>query len=226
MSIDTRGENDNRAYDWSGQPITERAEYDVVVRWVPTGSRVIDLGCGDGSLMARLMRERGATGLGIERAATGVAACHARGVNAREGRIDEIQTDLEDNSFDVAVCNVTLMMVMYPEVLLSEMRRLAPVSIVSFVNFAVIHNRLDMLLKGRMPHPMLFGYRWWETGHIHQLSVTDFQELAGVVGLSVVDAEYRRSRNPILDAIYRALPNLSTSVPVFKLQRAPIPGVR
>jgi methionine biosynthesis protein MetW len=220
MSIDTPSRNDNRAYNWTGHGPTDRAEYPVILRWVPMGSHVLDMGCGDGSLMARLIAERQVTGLGIEITDTGVAAARARGVTARQGRIDVVQDDLAPDSFDVAICNVTLMMVMYPEVLLREMRRLAPVSIVSFSNFAVIHNRLDMLLWGRVPRPMLFGYRWWETGQIHPLSVTDFRELTSDVGLSIVDAEHRRSRNPVLDFVYRTFPNVFTSVPIFKLHRA------
>jgi Methionine biosynthesis protein MetW len=71
---------------------------------------------------------------------------------------------------------------------------------------------------------MLFGYRWWQTGHIHQLSLTDFRDLIGEVGLTIVDSKYRRSRNPVVDAVYRAYPNLFTTLPVFKLHRAdPIP---
>src|SRR5262249_54588821 len=150
---------------------------------------------------------------------SGVAAARSRGVNARQDRIDVHHSDLANDSFDIAICSVTLMMVMYPEILLSEMRRLAPTSIVSFINFGVIHNRVDMLVHGRMPRPMLFGYRWWETGHIHQLSVTDFHELCREVGLGVVDASYRSSTSGLLRQIYKMFPNVFTTLPIFKLQR-------
>src|SRR6476660_1170942 len=123
MGIDTPNENDNRSYDWAGHEKTERVEYETFIRWIPAAARVVDMGCGDGSLMARLIAERRVTGLGIEVTESGAAAARSRGVNARQGRIDVRHADLADDSFDVAICSVTLMMVMYPEVLLSEMRR-------------------------------------------------------------------------------------------------------
>src|SRR5262245_47779309 len=167
--FDTRGTTDNRAYDYTEHPITDRAEYAVIAEWVPDGSRVLDLGCGNGALLERLATERRIQGVGIEISDSGVAQGLAKGLDVRRCSIDG-RLDFPDNSFDVAVCNVTIQMVMYPEVLLREMCRLAPVSIVSFANFAFIRNRLDFLLSGRMPRPMLFGYTWYDTGHIHQLS--------------------------------------------------------
>jgi methionine biosynthesis protein MetW len=93
--------------------------------------------------------------------------------------------EIENKQFDYAICNVTIQMVMYPEVLLSEMKRISHYQIISFPNFANWRNRLDLLLKGRMPKPMLFGYDWYNTGHIHQLSLKDFLDLAEKYDLTV-----------------------------------------
>lgn len=212
--------NDNRDYDYSGFPTTSRIEYPVISDWISEQSRVLDLGCGNGSLLAFLRDRRRTSGLGIELSPSGVIQARAKGLDVREGRIDVPLVELPDDSFDVAVCNVTLQMVMYPETLLREMRRLAPTQIVSFPNFAVIHNRLDCLLSGRMPRPMLHGYRWYDTGHIHQLSLRDFRGLASEVGLVVVDACYRTGRGAPLRLLSRMAPNLFSSCPILKLVRA------
>ncbi len=204
--------------DYTAHPITERAEHAVIVDWVTEGSRVLDLGCGNGTLLARLEAERRARGVGIEITESGVAHSLAKGLDVRQGAID-VPLDFPDDTFDIAVCNVTVQMVMYPEVLLREMRRLAPLSIVSFANFAFIRNRLDFLFNGRMPRPMLFGYKWYDTGHIHQLSLLDFLDLCEELRLRVADAHFRRHRNPAVDWAYRRFPNVFTSIPILKLVR-------
>lgn len=216
--FDTRGTTDNRSYDYTDYPICGRAEHAVIVGWVQHGARVLDLGCGNGTLLAQLQTECGARGFGIEISKTGVIQCRKKGLEVLEGRID-VPLDLADDSFDVAICNATIQMVLYPEVLLREMRRLAPVAIVSFANFAFIKNRVDYLLTGRMPRPMLYGYSWYDTGHIHQLSLLDFIDLADSVGLHVTEAHYRRHTNPLLDLLFRRFPNVFTSVPILKLSR-------
>ena len=217
--FETRGVTDNRAYDYAAHPVDVRAEHALIVEWVPEGARVLDLGCGNGTLLARLDRERRVRGVGIDIADSGVAQSLAKGLDVRRGSID-VPLDFPDDSFDIAICNVTIQMVMYPEVLLSEMRRLAPVLIVSFANFAFIKNRIDYFLAGRMPRPMLFGYKWYDTGHIHQLSLLDFLDLCDEIGLRVEEARFRRHRLPLVDWLYRRWPNVFTSIPILKLRRA------
>jgi methionine biosynthesis protein MetW len=217
-SFDTRGVTDNRGYDYTQHPETPRAEHPLIVSWVPEGARVLDLGCGNGTLLALLRSEKRTRGCGVEISESGVAHGRAKGLDVRQGRIDA-PLPWPDDAFDVSVCNVTIQMLMYPEVLLREMRRLAPVAIVSFANFAFVRNRIDYLLSGRMPRPMLYGYKWYETGHIHQLSLLDFFDLCAEVGLRLDDARYRRHRNIVLDALYRRFPNVFTSIPILKLAR-------
>lgn len=168
--------NDNRAYDYASAAFSVRPEYSTIAEWIPEGSRVIDLGSGDGSLMHYLLQRKTVTIEGIERARSGVEHSRSNRLTVHEAEIDARETyaRYESRAFDYAVCNVTLQMVMYPEVLLEEMARIAGHLIVSFPNFGHVFNRLDLLVSGRMPRPQLFGYQWFNTGHIHQLAVRDF----------------------------------------------------
>lgn len=180
--------NDNRNYRFTLSSTSARDEYPIIVQWIPKGSHVVDLGSGDGSLL-KILQEKGVTGEGIEISPTGVEATKRKGLKARVGRIDE-PLPYKDNAFDFAICNVTLQMVMYPEVLLREMKRIARQQILTFPNFAFLPNRLDLLLNGRMPQVMIPGYRWHSTGHIHQLSIRDFAELCQQINLRIVDTHH------------------------------------
>lgn len=173
--------NDNRNYNYADFPSEKRVEYDKVASLLAPGSKVLDLGCGNGSLMEVMIAEKQCTCAGMELSPSGVEACRAKGLQVTGGRIDE-PLPYADNEFDVAVCNVTIQMVMYPEVLLAEMKRVARRQIISFPNFAYFRNRLDLLLHGHMPRRMLFGYQWYNTGHIHQLSISDYEALVKHTG--------------------------------------------
>ncbi|MBI5652222.1 MAG: methyltransferase domain-containing protein [Chloroflexi bacterium] len=207
--------NDNRNYVWDEQ-INARPEYPVIERWIADGARVIDLGCGNGSLLAFLKARKHISEFGIELAPSGVAACRQRGLNVRAGRIDVALADVADAAFDVAICNVTLQMVMYPEIVLKEMRRIARQQIISFPNFAFVLNRLDLLWFGRMPRWGLFGYAWFNTGHIHQLAINDFRATSGSLGLDIRAVVYLGK----FGMFARVLPNLFAQTAIFLLQSA------
>lgn len=205
---------DNRAYQYAQDSRAERKEYATIQDWIPEGCRVLDLGCGDGSLLQALIREKKIQAEGMEISASGVEACRAKDLTVRQGRIDQT-LPWEDDSFDVAVCNVTLQMVMYPERLLSEMSRVARRQIVSFPNFGNLRNRFELLFFGRMPRAMLFGHSWWNTGHIHQLSFHDFETLLPRLGLRIVRrAHFGRLMVPGLG---RLAPNLLATLGLFEL---------
>ena len=207
--------NDNRSYDWTSRDKAERPEYPIIQQWVAPVSRVIDLGCGNGMLLRRLREHQQAHTFGVEISPSGVTVCQDAGLDVRQGSVDVPLTDIGDDTFDVAVCNVTLHMVMHPEVTLAEMRRIAPLQIVSFPNFAFYRNRLEMTFRGRMPRPMLFGYSWYDTGHIHQLSIRDFRETIAGMGLTVRDARYLGP----WAWLSRLRPNLFAKEGIFLLER-------
>jgi methionine biosynthesis protein MetW len=163
--------------------------------------------------MKLLQEQKSADIEGLDLAATGVDFCRAHGLKARVAPIDQRASyaGYRDGEFDYAICNVTVQMVMYPEVLLAEMKRIARHQIVSFPNFAHWTNRLDLLCHGRMPKPMIFGYDWYSTGHIHHLSVADFRGYCAANGLRI-------TREAFLDRwrwLARHWPNPFATVAVF-----------
>jgi methionine biosynthesis protein MetW len=217
--IDSPLYNDNRNYDYSSTVSEEREEYKLICEFVEPNSRVVDLGCGNGTLLQKLIKEKNVTGEGVELSDSGVEVCKVKGLKVHKGRIDE-KLPFNDNSFDYSICNVTIQMVMYPEVLLSEMKRISKYQIISFPNFAHYKNRLDLLLKGRMPKPMLFGYKWYSTGHIHQLSIKDFYELIEEVGgLHILRINEFVSNNRLKRIIIKKYPNIFQILQVFLIEK-------
>jgi methionine biosynthesis protein MetW len=219
LHIDVPAANDNRKYDYSMHPDLERNEYPIIISMIPQNASVVDLGCGNGALLARLKMERNVTETGVEISSSGIDICKKRGLNVQYGRIDE-RLPFDDNAFDYSVCNVTIQMVMYPEILLQEMKRISRFQIVSFPNFAFWRNRLDLLLNGRMPRRMLFDYSWYSTGHIHQLSYKDFYDLVhDVGGLRMVRRHDERSDSMIKNELMKYFPNLFQMLGIFLLEK-------
>lgn len=218
-SINQPDFNDNRDYDYTAFPEEDRPEYERIIRMVSPGANVVDLGCGNGSLLQKLQTQRQATGRGIELSASGVAICRQKGLEVVQGNIDTT-LPFPDNAFDYAICNVTLHMVRFPEVVLHEMKRIARYQIISFPNFGFYKNRFEMLFTGRMPRRMLFGYTWYTTGHIHQLSLKDFEALVSHIGgLKIVKLDVEETTLPLKNKLIRMNPNLFSVLPVFLLEK-------
>lgn len=211
--------NDNRNYFWSINSISKREEYNIITTWVKEKSKVIDLGCGDGSLLKLLKDKKKVNGTGVELSVSGCEAARKKGIKAICRRID-MPLEYKSLEFDYAICNVTLQMVMYPEVLVKEMKRIAKIQILSFPNFAFIVNRLDMLLNGRMPRVMIPGYKWYSTGHIHQLSINDFIDFCKEINLVIIDQKHvyplRFGKLPIPKKIISLKPNLFAYTAIFQ----------
>jgi methionine biosynthesis protein MetW len=220
MSIHKPVIHDNRNYDFTLQPIGDQEAFQVIMNLISSGSKVVDLGCGNGILLQQLQKERSATVKGMELTTSGVQVCRAKGLDVIQGRIDET-LPFSNNSFDYAICSVTIQMVMYPEVLLKEMKRIAKFQIISFPNFAFYRNRLEFILRGAMPTHMLFDYQWYSTGHIHQLSVKDFRRLVQDVGGLVEQGIWTVPiKNSFKRVFMKAFPNLFMLLPIVLLEKA------
>jgi methionine biosynthesis protein MetW len=212
--------NDNRNYNYSGNFTENRPEYNLVVGFVPEKSTVIDLGCGEGSLMQKLIAEKQCSCTGIEISASGVEVCKQKGLNVLQGEIDK-DMPFADNEFDISLCNVTLQMVLFPEKTIQEMKRVASAKlIISFPNFAYWLNRLEMLFKGRMPKKLLFGYSWYATGHIHQFSLKDIKQLINETGqLKIKTIACVPSGIFIVDVLAKWLPNLFGKIIILEIEK-------
>lgn len=217
-----KSSNDNRNYKYDLKSYAIRDEYRLISQWVKKGSKVIDLGCGEGSLLKFLKTEKKVKGVGIEISKSGVEACKLKGINVIRGSIDQ-KTKFKNKEFDYAICNVTLQMVMYPEKLILEMKRISKRQIFTFPNFAFFPNRIDLLLNGKMPRIMIPGYKWYSTGHIHQLSINDFidfcnQNKMKILGNKHVYPGYRYQviRYITINSKWmKKFPNLFASMAVF-----------
>lgn len=210
--------NDNRNYYYKSDSVSKRNEYPIIIDWIPPRSYIIDLGCGDGSLLTQA-RKKDIKSVGIEISPSGIREAKKKGLQVVQGRIDS-KLRYKNKEFDFAVCNVTLQMVMYPEVLLSEMCRIAKYQIVSFPNFAFFPNRLEMLLKGRMPTLMLYSYKWYSTGHIHQFSVADFEKYCIENNIHIIKKHHFISfQYPYIpQKILQLFPNIWSRLSIYLLE--------
>jgi methionine biosynthesis protein MetW len=219
MILDNPFHNDNRQYNFTDHPDDYRQEFPIITNLISKHSKVIDLGCGNGTLLHHLKKERNASVKGVELTASGVKACRKKKLDVTRGRIDK-RLPFKDNNFDYAVCNVTIQMVMYPEILLSEMKRIARYQIVSFPNFGFYRNRLELLMRGIMPPHMLFNYHWYNTGHIHQLSLQDFKNLIYTTGgLTIRELHSVESNNFCKKFFTLKFPNLFMHIPILLLEK-------
>ncbi len=184
-----------------------------IVDLVPAGSRVLDLGCGTGELLAHLIQHKACTGYGVELDDANLLACARRGVNVIQLNLEEGLSIFEDQSFDVVLQLETLQHLRNTEAMLRETARVGKTGIVSFPNFAHWANRLQVL-AGRMPVTKVLPYEWYDTPNIRVGTFADFEILARKNRLSVLDAFGIQGGR-----VVRRAPNLMASMAVFKFER-------
>ena len=194
--------------------MSDRLTMQAIAELVPQGARVLDLGCGDGALLAYLQEHRGCTGYGVELDDTNVLACAERGVNVLQLNLEQgLLGMFADQSFDVVLQIDTLQHLRNAEVMLRETVRVGRVGIIAFPNFAHWPNRISVLM-GRMPVTKRLPYAWYDTPNIRVGTFADFELLARKNQLKVIDAFGLQQGQ-----VVRALPNLRAGTAVFKLQR-------
>lgn len=162
-----------------------RQDFREILRLVRPGSRVLDVGCGEGDLLEMLAREKGVDGRGLEISEENVAACLARGLAVVQGDADSDLDYFPARAFDYAVLSQTLPQVRQPRHVLAELLRIAERAIVSLPNFGHWRARFDLAIHGRMPVTHALPAPWWATGNIHLCTVRDFTELCHDLDLTI-----------------------------------------
>lgn len=162
-----------------------RPDHLMMAGMVAQGSRVLDVGCGDGALLRLLTEGRGVDGRGIELSQTGVNACVAHGLSVIQGDADTDLCDYPDNAFDCVILSQTLQATRHPRVVLENMLRIGKKAVVSFPNFGHWNTRWQVLTRGRMPVNSTLPDAWYETANIHLCTIRDFVDLCGVTGARI-----------------------------------------
>ena len=193
--------------------MSDRLTQTLIASLVPPGARVLDLGCGDGALLAHLRETRGCTGYGIDIDDAHVLACLKRGLDVLQFNLEEGLSTFADDSFDVVLQIDTLPHLRNVETMLRETARVGRSAIVAFPNFAHWPNRLRVL-TGRMPVTKRLPYEWYDTPNIRVGTFADFEVLARRLGLHLEDAFGLEDGR-----VVRTLPNLLASTAVFKLTK-------
>jgi methionine biosynthesis protein MetW len=200
-----------------------RTDYRIIIERIEPGSRVLDLGCGNGSLLLQLKGKRRITGYGVEISPEQIIECVSRGLSVFQGDLDEGLRDFEDDSFDYVVLNQTLPVVGRPAYLLEEMLRVGRMGIVSFPNFGHWSVRLKLLLSGRMPVSDALPYDWYDTPNIHLLTIRDFFLFCRKNRISILDSwffhDLEDERADTLPKRKWCMPNLTADYALFFVTR-------
>lgn len=153
-----------------------KAEYTIIARLINTSSSVLDLGCGDGELLPRLIRDKSVRAKGIEIDGKAILECVKRGVSVFQDDIDSGLSEYEDKSFDFVILNQSLQQVTNPDTVLKEAMRVGRKVIIGIPNFAHINARFQIFFRGRTPVTGALPYKWYDTPNLHFLSILDFIE--------------------------------------------------
>jgi methionine biosynthesis protein MetW len=190
-----------------------RADFDVVSAWVPQGARVLDLGCGDGALLARLMKERGCRGYGVEIDSEAVLAAMKNGVNVIQSNIEGGLAFFRNRSFDIAILSQTLQATRYTEALIKDVLDIGKSAIVTIPNFGHWQVRWQLGIGGRMPVSKRLPYQWYDTPNVHFSTILDFDRFCEDKGIVIEKKIVLAGGKEV-----HFLPNLRGETAVFQIR--------
>jgi methionine biosynthesis protein MetW len=190
-----------------------RGDYKLIVELMEEGSRVLDLGCGDGELLYLLRENKKVTGRGVEISEECIRQCIAKGLSVEHGDLDQGLAEYSDKSFDYVLLCQTLQTVHKPKELILEMLRVGRKGIVSFPNFGQWDARRQLIFGGRVPVVPSLPYQWYNTPNLHFLTIQDFRDFCRRLEIEVIDSWSLKGQEKI-----KLLPNLRGEVGVFLLE--------
>ncbi|MGC1951760.1 MAG: methionine biosynthesis protein MetW [Gammaproteobacteria bacterium] len=194
-----------------------RSDLALISRWIRQGSRVLDLGCGDGSLLIYLRDNRGVSGYGLEIDAHYIVQCMAAGVNVIQTDLDAGLHEFGSGQFDYVIMTQTLQAVHFPDRLLLEMLRIGREGIVTFPNFGHWKPRLHLALRGVMPVTRALPHQWYSTPNIHLCTLTDFERLCHARGIEVLQRAMVNIEHQEIP-LMRIFPNLLGELAIYRLR--------
>ena len=195
-----------------------RPDLEIIAELVKPGGRVLDLGCGEGELLAHLQEAKQVNGYGLDRGADKIETCMRKGVNVIEQDLDEGLANFPDDSFDMVVMTETLQSVQLPARMLDEMLRIGRECIVTFPNFGHWRSRLYLLLRGRMPMARHLPHPWFDTPNIHLCTFRDFERLVRRKGLRIIQ-RFVTDASHANRTLTNLFPNLFGSIAFYRLGR-------
>lgn len=198
-----------------------RADQEIICDWITPGSRVLDLGCGDGALLHHLIRDHQVSGYGLELDDNKVLSCLENGIDVIQSDLDQgLSEYFDDDSFDYVIMSLTLQAMNYPDRLLEEMLRVGKQGIITFPNFGHWRNRTQLMFGGQMPVTKALPNHWYNTPNIHLCTVNDFEQLCHQKGIRILERTVvdRQHRQP---ALLKLAPNLLGEIALYRFERLP-----
>lgn len=197
-----------------------RFDLQLLASWIEPGSRVLDLGCGEGDLLFYLKTQKGIDGKGIEQDEAKVVRCIERGLSVLQGDMNEEIEDFPDQAFDTIVLSQTLQQVYEPDRLIRSILRIGRNGIVSFPNFSHWRIRIQLLLTGYAPVTPQLPYQWYDTPNIRVITIKDFEQFSKQVGFQIVKSAAINTREQgKWGRTITALANLRATYGIFQIKR-------
>jgi methionine biosynthesis protein MetW len=192
-----------------------RGDIDTILDWVTQGSRVLDLGCGDGELLAALTKQKAISGLGVDIDAGNLIAAVDKGLCVVQQNMEDGLSNFNSQSFDVVIIAFSLQVLTRPHTVLERVVDIGNEAIVSFPNFGHWRSRLSLLFSGRMPKTKALPYSWFDTPNIHFCTVKDFERLCDQLQIEIIERKTSEGGH-ILAKLW---PNLFAKSASYRIQR-------
>lgn len=194
--------------------------YPIIEEWIPRKSRVLDLGCGDGSLLSSLISKKQVDGIGVEIAHDMILQCVQKGICIYQADIDKDLSEWADSSFDCVILNATLQVITKPYKVISEMLRVGKFAIISISNFGYVRNRLRVLSQGRVSSRIRLWEAWHDTPVLRFVSLKEFEWSLREMGIEIMEAGYFFPLDLVSKVQWPGY-NLLAKEGIFKLRRLP-----